>query len=103
MPDLERAAVTRYGLSFSEFWDSTPRELDMLMEAEVYRQQLSLNNLRHVMATILNTIPKKGKSAVDPKRLFHLSLIDGHQNDTHRAEDGQKQAEDALKWIKENW
>ena len=79
MPDLERRAITRFSLSVSEFWDSTPRELELLMEQFDYNVQLEMNQVRHIMASITNTVVdrKKRPQGYKPSEIMYLPLLDG--------------------------
>jgi hypothetical protein len=79
LPDLERRAVTRFGLSFSEFWDSTPRELEILLEQSAYNTEMGMNRVRHIMVAVTNTVidRKKKPRGISPKEVMYLPLIDG--------------------------
>lgn len=105
MPDLERRAITKFGLSFSEFWDSSPRELEMLIEASAFDQEMAMNRVRHLMATMLNTVvdKKKKPKGYSPQDIMHLPLIDGKRMDKEEAKQMQEEAENALAQIKKNW
>lgn len=100
MPDLEKRAITRFGLSFSEFWDSTPREYDMLVEQKVYQDQQEMNRVRHIMVTIANSnVSKKKKpQGYSLREMIYLPLIDGLSEDRVKTE--QKKAEDGLARMK---
>jgi hypothetical protein len=79
LPDLERRAVTKFRLSFSEFWDSTPRELDLLMEQSAYYYEFEMNKVRHLMSVHINLNRKKGTRAKSVKEIMPLPLIDGNK------------------------
>ncbi len=99
--ELERRSITRFGLSPSDFWESTPKELDMKMEQFVYIQQLEMNHTRHIMAAVANTVvnTKKRPKGFAPKDIMELDMLDGKSED--QLIDGQKQADDALKYFKQ--
>jgi len=94
LPDLEKRAVTRFGLSFSEFWDSTPRELELLLEGRAYEQEMGMNRVRHLMATMLNTVSRK--KYFKPEDMIKLPLIDGNYKSEDEVKKAQEEAEQAL-------
>lgn len=103
MPELERRSITRYGLSPSDFWESTPRELDMLMERSAYTQQLEMNHTRHIMASVLNTVVdrKKRPKGFTPTDIMELPMLDNKS--AEELIKGQLEAEEALKYFKEKF
>lgn len=102
MPDLERMAVTRCGLSFSEFWDSTPREFDMLVEQSAYKQQWEMNQVRHIMAAVVNTVVdrKKKPKGFSAKEMMPLSLIDGTGKTKDELETEQEMLQNTFEQMK---
>lgn len=97
---MERRAVTKFGLSFSEFWDSTPRELEMLLEQSSYKAESEMNQVRHIMTAIANSVPRKSKTAVKPTDIMKLPLIDGRGLTAEEAKTEQEKANEALKRMK---
>jgi hypothetical protein len=98
LPDLERRAVTRFGLSFSEFWDSTPRELELLLEQSAYNTEMGMNRVRHIMVAVTNTVidRKKKPRGISPKEVMRLPLIDGRDKTEEEYKSEQEYADDAL-------
>lgn len=103
---MEERAVVNFGLSLSEFWDSTPRELDLLTRKSAYRQELEMNQVRHIMTAVYNTVVdrKKKKNGYTVQEVMYLPLIDGEYKKEEKKIDvleGQRKAEAQLAYIKE--
>jgi hypothetical protein len=94
---LEKRAVIRFGLSFSEFWDSTPRELEILLEQSAYNTEMGMNRVRHIMSAVTNTVidRKKKPKGLSPKDIMYLPLIDGKKT-KEDYESEQEAADQAL-------
>jgi hypothetical protein len=103
LPDLERRAVTKFRLSLSEFWDSTPRELDLLMEASAYNDEFEMNKIRHIIVTHVNLSRKKGALAKKPSDIMYLPLIDGKRKSESEVKAELDKLKQTLAKVKENW
>ena len=103
MPDLERRAVTKFRLSLSEFWDSTPRELELLMEQSAYHYEFEMNKVRHLMVVHINLNRKKGARAKSPKEIMYLPLIDGNQKSRDELLAEKEELKRKMELIKKNW
>lgn len=101
---MERKAVTRFGLSFSEFWNSTPRELDLLLEQVTYEREVGMDRVRHIMSAVTNTVVdrKKRKYGFTPQEILRLPLMDGKSTKTtEQLYDEKDAAQAALKRMKD--
>lgn len=72
----------------------------MLFEQRSFEMQLDLNHTRHIMSAVVNTVvdKKKRPRGFAPKDIMHLPMLDDKSRKD--LEQGQKDAEDALKYFK---